>query len=65
MNVTYVTSLFRNDFIIHMNITNVFGFKNEFGYTYSSAPGEDGFYASKAIIPTVGTQAVLLFLLSF
>lgn len=65
MNITYVTSLFRKDFIIHMNITNVFGFKNEFGYSYSSTPGEDGLYASKAIIPTVGTQAVLVFLLSF
>jgi len=65
MNITYVTTLFRNDFIIHMNITNVFGFKNEFGYTYSSTPGADGLYASQAVIPTVGTQAVLVFLLSF
>jgi outer membrane cobalamin receptor len=65
MNITYLTSLFRNDFIIHLNITNVFGFENEFGYTYSSTPGEDGLYASQAVIPTVGTQAVLLFLLSF
>lgn len=65
MNITYVTSLFRKDFIIHMNITNVFGFKNEFGYSFSNTPGEDGLYASQAVIPTVGTQAVLLFLLSF
>jgi vitamin B12 transporter len=65
MNITYVTRLFKNDFIIHMNITNLFGFKNEFGYNYSNTPGEDGQYASQAVIPTVGTQAVLVFLLSF
>lgn len=65
MNITYLTRLFGNDFIIHMNITNVFGFKNEFGYTYASTPGEDGLYASQAVIPTVGTQAVLVFILSF
>jgi len=65
MNITYVTRLFRNDFIIHMNVTNLFGFDNVFGYAYSNTPGEDGHYASRAIVPTVGTQAVLLFMLSF
>jgi vitamin B12 transporter len=65
MNITHVTRLFGNDFIIHMNITNLFGFDNVFGYTYSNTPGEDGIYASRAIVPTVGTQAVLLFMLSF
>jgi len=65
MNITYITRLFRNDFVIHMNVTNLFGFDNVFGYTYSNAPGEDGSYASRAIVPNVGTQAVLVFLLSF
>jgi len=65
MNLTYVTRLFQNQFIIHMNITNLFGFKNVYGYTYASTPGEDGLYASQPVLPTVGTQAVLLFLLSF
>ncbi len=64
MNLTYVTTLFRKQFIIHMNITNLLGFNNVFGYTYSNAPGEDGTYASKAIVPTVGRQAVLVFLIS-
>ncbi len=65
MNLTYVTSLFNNDFIIHMNITNLLGFKNEFGYTYSNVPGEDGTFAAQAVIPNVGRQAILVFLLSF
>jgi len=64
MNLTYVTSLFNKDFIIHMNITNLLGFKNVFGYTYSQSPGEDGLYESRAIVPNVGRQAVLVFLLS-
>ena len=65
MNITYVTTLFNNQFIIHMNITNLFGFKNVYGYTYANTPGEDGQYASQAVLPTVGTQAVLMVLLSF
>jgi vitamin B12 transporter len=65
MNLTYVTTLFQNQFIIHMSITNLFSFKNVYGYTYASTPGEDGMYASQPVLPTVGTQAVLLFLLSF
>ena len=64
MNLTYVTSLFNKDFIIHLNITNLLGFKNVFGYTYSQSPGEDGIYESRAIVPNVGRQAVLVFLLS-
>ncbi|MCK5134571.1 MAG: TonB-dependent receptor [Bacteroidales bacterium] len=65
MNITYVTQLFKYDFIIHMNITNLFGFKNVYGYNYSSTPGEDGIYASQSIIPSIGRQAVLLVLISF
>ena len=65
MNITYVTSLFNNTFIIHMNITNLFGFKNVYGYTYSNTPGENGLYASQPVLPTVGRQAVLVFMLSF
>jgi vitamin B12 transporter len=64
LSLTYVTRLFRKDCIIHMNITNLFGFKNVYGYRFSANPGEDGRYASQAIIPTVGTQAVLLFMIS-
>lgn len=64
MNLTYVSSLFNKDFIIHMNITNLLGFKNVFGYSFSQNPGEDGLYESRAIIPNVGRQAVLVLLLS-
>ena len=64
MNLTYITRLFKKDCIIHMNVTNLFGFKNVFGYRYRDQPGEDGRYASKAIEPNVGRQAVLLLMLS-
>ncbi len=65
MTLTYVTQLFKNQFVIHMNITNLFGFKNIYGYTYSNTAGEDGLYASQPIIPSVGRQAVLVMLISF
>jgi vitamin B12 transporter len=64
LNITYITQLFKHDCIIHMNITNLFGFDNVFGYRYTGVPGEDGHYASQAVVPTVGRQAVLLFMLS-
>ncbi|MEN8229487.1 MAG: TonB-dependent receptor [Bacteroidota bacterium] len=65
MNITYVTQLFKNQFIIHMTITNLFGFKNVYGYSFSNTPGEDGLYASQPTLPSVGRQAVLLMLISF
>ena len=64
MNLTYVTRLFGKDCIIHMNVTNLFGFRNVFGYRFSDQPGEDGLYASQPIEPNVGRQAVMLLMLS-
>ncbi len=64
LNITYLTQLFKNDCIIHMSINNLLGTKNVFGYNYSNTMGEDGQYASKAIVPTSGRQAVLLIMLS-
>ena len=64
LNITYLTRLFKNDCIIHMSINNLLGTKNVFGYNYSNTLGEDGQYASKAIIPSAGRQAVLLIILS-
>lgn len=64
LNLTYVTSLFSRDCIIHLNITNLLGFDNVFGYRYAGIPDESGEYPSQAIIPTTGTQALLMFMLS-
>jgi len=64
LNLTYLTSLFNRDCIIHLNITNLLGFDNVFGYNYAGAPNENGVYASQAIVPTTGTMAVLMFILS-
>jgi hypothetical protein len=63
LNLTYLTRIFQRDCIIHMNITNLLGFEHVFGYLYSESPGEDGNYASKAIVPTTGRQAILVFIL--
>ncbi|MFO7669323.1 MAG: TonB-dependent receptor, partial [Bacteroidales bacterium] len=64
LNLTYVTGLFGKDCIIHLNITNLFGFDNVFGYRYAATPNENGEFPSQAIVPTTGTQAILMFMLS-
>ncbi len=64
LNLTYVTSLFDRDCIIHLNITNLLGFENIYGYRFASTPGESGTYPSQAVVPTTGTQAILMFMLS-
>jgi len=64
LNLTYLTTLFSKDCIIHLNITNLLGFDNVFGYSYALTPDESGTYASQAIVPTTGTMAVLMFMIS-
>ena len=63
LNLTYLTRIFHRDCILHMNVTNLLGFDHVFGYLYSETPGEDGKYASKAIVPTTGRQAILVFIM--
>ncbi|MFH0758600.1 MAG: TonB-dependent receptor [Bacteroidota bacterium] len=64
LNLTYLLRLFKKECIVHMSMTNLFNFQNEFGYRYSNTPGEDGCYASQAIVPNAGRQAILLLMLS-
>jgi hypothetical protein len=64
LNITYLSTLFDRDFIIHLNVTNLLGFDNVFGYRYALNPDENGVYPSQAIVPTTGTQAVLMFMIS-
>jgi len=64
LNLTYLTTLFSKDCIIHLNITNLLGFDNVFGYSYTGTPDESGTYQSQAIVPTTGTMAVLMFMIS-
>ncbi len=64
LSLTYICKVFKKDCIIHMSITNLPGFDNEFGYRYSNTPDENGSYPSQAIVPTAGTQALLMFMIS-
>jgi len=64
LNLTYLMQLFGNECIIHLTINNLLGSENIFGYNFSATPGEDGLYASQAIVPTSKRQAVLLIMLS-
>jgi hypothetical protein len=64
LSLTHLTSLFNRDFIIHLNVTNLLGFDNVFGFQYAAVPDETGMYPSQAIVPSSGTQAILMFMLS-
>jgi len=64
LNITYITQVFNRAFLIHFNVTNLLGFDNVYGYRYARVPDENGVYPSQAIKPNVGTQAILMFMLS-
>jgi hypothetical protein len=64
LNLTYLTTLFNKDCLIHLNITNLLGFKNIYGYHYAGTPDESGVYPSQAVVPTTGTMAILMFMIS-
>jgi hypothetical protein len=64
MNATYLTKIFRQEAVIHLNITNLLGFNNIYGYRFSNTPDEEGIYSSKTVIPFAKRQAVVVLLLS-
>jgi len=45
------TLIYRNNVIFYFSATNVFGFKQEFGYRFAENRNEDGFYNKTPIIP--------------
>lgn len=51
--------LYRQNIIIYGAVTNVTGFKNEFGQSYSSTPDAAGHYASTSILPSSNRFYVL------
>ncbi len=51
--------LYRQNIIIYGAVTNVPGFKNEYGRRYSDTPGTDGTYSSAAILPGSSRFVVL------
>jgi len=65
LGLTHVTGLWGRQLVIHMNINKLLGFNNIFGYDFAQDPGPDGRYASRAIVPTTGTQAILVLMISF
>jgi outer membrane cobalamin receptor len=65
LSLTHVTGLWGSQLVIHITINNLLGSDNIFGYDFALEPGPDGRYASRAIVPTTGTQAILVLLISF
>ena len=43
--------LLRQHVILYLTVSNILGYDNEFGHSYAAAPGPDGIYNSKAILP--------------
>ena len=64
LSLTHITSFLNRECIIHLGFTNLLGFENVFGYRYAGTPNDSGEYPRQAIVPTVGTQAILMFMLS-
>jgi hypothetical protein len=50
LNVNW-SFLYRQNIIIYAAISNVPGFKQEYGYNYSSLPNDEGFFESVPILP--------------
>ncbi len=51
LNASWLTRWWGHFTIIHLSVTNVPGFKNEFGRRYSPMPAADGTYSSIAVRP--------------
>jgi len=44
--------LYRQNIIFYASISNIAGFKQHFGYSYSDTPNREGFFESTAILPS-------------
>jgi hypothetical protein len=51
-NVSYITSLWGHQTILHLSCTNLLGFNQVFGYQFSNQPNQDGEFNQVPIIPT-------------
>ncbi|GGF24579.1 TonB-dependent receptor [Hymenobacter cavernae] len=51
INLSYVTSLWRNLTIVHISCSNVLGRNNIYGYRYANTPDANGFYQNVAVTP--------------
>ena len=43
--------LLKQNVILYLTVSNILGYEQEFGYSYAAAPGQDGSYNSKPILP--------------
>jgi hypothetical protein len=50
MNMSWAY-VFRNQIIFYGAVNNILGRQNQFGYRYSTLPGDNGKYAREAILP--------------
>jgi len=51
LNLSYVTTLWKNFTVVHVSCSNVLGRNNIYGYRYATTPNASGFYESVAVTP--------------
>jgi hypothetical protein len=60
LGFTHIFYLFNRQAVSHLVLNNIFGFNNIYGYTYSKAPDDDGFFGSRPVTSPQKRMAVLL-----
>jgi hypothetical protein len=58
-NFTYLTSVFKQQAIIHLMANNILGIENTYGYHFSRVPDSNGIYLSQPVTSPIRRQLVL------
>jgi hypothetical protein len=64
LNLSYVTTLWKNLTIVHVSCSNVLGRNNVFGYRYANTPDASGSYQSVALTPSAPRMMFVALLIS-
>lgn len=64
VNASHLRTFFGKQAIIHLSVSNLLGFNNVFGYSYSSSPDENNQYAAFPVKPAAKRFIVLVFILA-
>lgn len=64
LNISYLTSIFKQFTIIYFSFSNLLGYDTVYGYDYASIPDESGSYQSFTIKPGAKRFAILMLMIS-
>ena len=60
LGLTHILYLFNKQTVLHVNVNNVLGFNNIYGYNYNSRPNQSGIYDRATITPASKRMVVAL-----